>query len=94
MVRMHMPFGNTVEARYDTEFLSDGFFPEKTNIRPKQNNASVFFLLLTYLRILNEFASVYCCIVNSALVVPERHARYSSPAMLSLFHTIKVSRIS
>ena len=27
--------------------------------------------------------------INSALVVPVRHVRYSSPAMLSLFHTIK-----
>ena len=36
---------------------------------------------------------VFLCGINSALVVPVRHVRYSSPAMLSLYRIIKVSRI-
>ena len=35
-----------------------------------------------------EFLEV-CCIIDSALVVPERHARYSSLTLLSLLYTIK-----
>ena len=35
-----------------------------------------------------------CSAVTTALVVSECYVRYSSPAMLSLFHTIKVSRIT
>ena len=47
--------------------------------------------LPTYLRLL--LVVVFLCGINSALIVPVRHVRYSSHAMLSLYRIIKVSRI-